>query len=91
MSKIINAISVISIPNGLLHKHYGDDILQAGKGGWEKSNDIRYNFAKEPRFKLLSERYKKDIFRIELLCLNKTMTIKDLIGKDLNIKPHKII
>lgn len=91
MSKIINAISVISIPNGLLHRYYGDDILQAGKGGWKKSNDIRYNFAKEPRFKLLSEQYKKDVFRLEILCVDKNFRVEELVGKNLNIKPHKII
>jgi len=87
----INALNVICIPNGQLFKHYGDGILNAGKGGWVKANDIRYSYAKQPLFLLLTERYKKDIFRIEVLLLDRNLSIKDLTGKDLPLKPYKII
>lgn len=91
MSKIINALNVISVPNGLLRKIYQDEIIQAGKGGWEKSKDIRYSFIKEPRFKLLSEKFHENIYRVEVLFIHNSFSIKELFGKELNIKPHKII
>lgn len=91
MSKIINALSVISVPNGLLHKYYGDNILQAGKHGWKKLTDIRYNFVNEPYFKLLTKNENREIFRVEVLFLNKNFSIKDLFGRELNIKPHKVL
>jgi|GEM_PF-621839 len=83
----INALSVICIPNGQLSKYYGTKVLQAGKGGWKKASDIRYNYAREPRFLLLSNRDKRDIFRIENLILDKKIGIRGLTGKDLKIKP----
>ena len=61
MNPKINALSVICIPNGQLFKHYGKNILQAGKSGWAKSRDIRYNYAREPNFVLLSERNNKEV------------------------------
>ncbi|MDI6735303.1 MAG: hypothetical protein QME42_03760 [bacterium] len=91
MSPKINALNVICIPNGRLLKHYGDEILQAGKGGWSKATDIRYNYAKQPYFVLLKKRYKKEIFRIEVLALDKNFSIKDLVGKELLITPYRII
>lgn len=91
MSRIINSISIISVPNGKLNKIYGEEILQAGKGGWDKSNDVRYNFAKEPRFKLLSNKQKEDIYRVEVIFINKNFSINELFGKEMNIKPHQIM
>ncbi len=91
MSPKINALSVVCIPNGQLLKHYGDKILQAGKGGWFKATDIRYNYAKQPYFVLLKKRYKREIFRIEILALDKNFSIKDLMGKELLIIPYRII
>lgn len=91
MKPRINALNVICVPNGQLFKHYGEGILNAGKQGWAKANDIRYSYAKQPLFLLLTERYKKDIFRIEVLLLDKNLTIKDLTGKDLSLIPYKII
>ncbi|MEW6409043.1 MAG: hypothetical protein AB1488_02885 [Nitrospirota bacterium] len=91
MKPKINALNVICIPNGQLSKYYGEIILNAGKRGWTKANDIRYSYAKQPLFLLLTERDKRDIFRIEILLLDKNLTIKDLTGKDLSLKPYKII
>lgn len=90
MSNNITAISVISIPNGQLYSNYGDSILQAGKGGWLKANDVRYNYRKEPTFKLLSSDELK-VYRIEVLALSRLFTIKDLTGLDLPITPYKKI
>lgn len=91
MNPKINALNVLCVPNGQLYKHYGPKILQAGKGGWKKATDIRYKYAVEPRFLLLSRKYKKDIFRIEILLLERNFTIKKLTGKSLPITPYKII
>ncbi len=91
MNPKINALSVICIPNGQLLKHYGEKILQSGKGGWSKATDVRYNYAKEPHFILLKERYKREIFRIEILALDKDFSIKELTGKDLSIAPYRTI
>jgi hypothetical protein len=87
----INALNVICIPNGRLLKYYGENILQAGKGGRLKATDIRYNYARQPYFLLLKERDKRDIFRIEILILEKSLSIHNLTGKDLPIIPYKII
>lgn len=91
MSPKISALSVICIPNGQLLKHYGEKILQAGKGGWLKATDIRYNYAKEPYFILLKKRYNREIFRIEVLALDKNFGIRELTGKKLPITPYRII
>lgn len=91
MKPKINALNVISIPNGKLLKYYGSKILQAGKGGWKKATDIRYKYSEEPRFLLLSKKKKEDIFRIEILILDKKLLIKELTGKDLSISPFKRI
>jgi hypothetical protein len=91
MSPKINALNVICIPNGQLFPHYGSKILQAGKGGWAKATDIRYKYAEEPRFLLLSQKYQRDMFRIEILLLDKNFSIKDLTGKNLRITPFKIL
>ena len=91
MDPKIYALSVISIPNGQLSSYYGDKILQAGKKGWKQAKDIRYNYAIEPRFLLLSKKYGIDIFRIEIFLLAKDFSVKQLTGKDLPIKPHFVI
>ncbi len=62
----INALNAICVPNGRLLKYYGEDILQAGKGGWKKAKDIRYNYAKQPYFLLLKQRDKNLELRILL-------------------------
>ncbi len=91
MNPKINALNVICIPNGQLFRYYGEKILQAGKGDWHKATDIRYNYAKKPYFILLKKKYNKEIFRIEILALDKKFGIKELTGKDLPITPYKII
>lgn len=91
MSPKINALSVICIPNGQLLKYYGSKILQAGKGGWKKAADIRYKYIAEPRFLLLSKKYDRDIFRIEILLLDKNFSVRKLTGKNLPITPYKVI
>ncbi|MEW6096430.1 MAG: hypothetical protein AB1567_07900 [bacterium] len=91
MSPKIDALSVICIPNGRLLKHYGEKILQSGKGGWFKATDIRYNYGKEPYFVLLKKKYHREVFRIEVLALDKNFSIKELVGKELLITPYKII
>ncbi len=91
MKPKINALNVICIPNGRLLQYYGDSILNAGKAGWAKAKDIRYNYAKEPYFSLLKQRYKEDRFRIEILLLDKKLTIKDVTGKNLPLSPYKRI
>lgn len=87
----INALNVICIPNGRLLKYYGENILQSGKGGRLKASDIRYKYSQQPYFLLLKERDKRDTFRIEILILDKSLSIRDLTGKDLPIVPYKII
>jgi len=91
MKPKINALNIICIPNGQLFKYYGESILNAGKGGWAKVRDIRYSYVKQPLFLLLSERYKREIFRIEVLLLDRNLSIKDLTSKNLLLKPYKII
>ena len=91
MQPKIYALNVICIPNGRLFPHYGESILRAGKGGWAKATDIRYHYAEEPHFKLLTKRYNKEIFRIETLLLDSKFRIKQMTGKDLPLVPYKII
>jgi hypothetical protein len=91
MDPKIYALSVISIPNGQLSSYYGDKILQAGKKGWKQAKDIRYNYAIQPRFLLLSKKNNRDIFRIEILLLAKGFSVKQLTGKNLPIKPYFVI
>lgn len=91
MQAKINALNVICVPNGRLFSHYGDSILNAGKGGWKKAKDIRYCYAKQPLFLLLTQRDRRDIFRIEILLLSKNMTIKNLTGKKLSLRPYRYI
>jgi len=87
MNPKINALNVICIPNGQLLKHYGSKILKAGKAGWKRATDIRYKYVEKPNFLLLSQKYNKAIFRIEVLVLDKNLSIEDLTGKNLSIKP----
>jgi hypothetical protein len=91
MSPKINALSVLCVPNGQLSKHYGSKILQAGKAGWKKATDIRYKYVMEPQFILLSKKYNKEIFRIEILLLDKNFSVERLTGKNLPLIPYKII
>ncbi|OIN97334.1 hypothetical protein AUJ66_03645 [Candidatus Desantisbacteria bacterium CG1_02_38_46] len=74
----IKALILISIPNGQLFSIYGKSVIKSGKGGYEKGRDFRYHYAEEPYFKLLKEKYKKDIFRIEFLYLDKDLLSKKI-------------
>jgi len=84
---IINAIKLVCIPNGQLFKHYERKIFKSGKGGYTKAKDFRYNYSSVPYFKLLCERYNKDIFRIELVYLCKGKKVKDITNLS-NIPVH---
>jgi hypothetical protein len=74
----IKALKLACIPNGQLYPHYGKSIFKSGKGGYAKAKDFRYNYSAEPYFKLLSERYKEKIFRIELIYLVKDLKKEDI-------------
>lgn len=74
----INALKLVCIPNGQLYPHYGKNIFKSGKGGYTKAKDFRFNYSAEPYFKLLSERYKEKIFRIELIYLLKGVKKEDI-------------
>jgi len=74
----IKALKLACIPNGQLYPHYGKSIFKSGKGGYAKAKDFRYNYSAEPYFKLLSEKYKEKIFRIELIYLSKDVNKEDI-------------
>ncbi len=74
----IKALKLACIPNGQLYSHYGNNIFKSGKGGYSKGRDFRYSYSVEPLFKLLSDRYKEKIFRIELIYLAKGLSPIDI-------------
>ncbi len=74
----IKSLKLVCIPNGQLYSHYGKSIFKSGKGGYAKGKDFRYHYSMEPYFKLLSERYRKKIFRVELIYLAKGIDKKDI-------------
>jgi hypothetical protein len=74
----IKSLELVCIPNGQLYLHYGKNIFKSGKGGYTKAKDFRYNYSAEPYFKLLSERYKEKIFRIEIIYLAKGIKQEDI-------------
>lgn len=74
----IKALKLVCVPNGQLYSHYGKSIFKSGKGGYAKAKDFRYNYSAEPYFKLLSERYKEKIFRIELIYLVRGVKEEDI-------------
>jgi len=71
----IKALKLVCIPNGQLFSHYGKNIIGGGK---TKGTSFRYMYSKEPHFRLLSERYKEDIFRVELIYLSKELKVEDI-------------
>lgn len=91
MKPKLTALNVICIPNGQLYSHYGSSILKAGKGGWRKARDIRYKYVVQPLFVLLSKRDNKDIYRIEILLMDKAFSVKEITGKNLPITAYKNI
>jgi hypothetical protein len=74
----IKALKLACIPNGQLYKHYKKNIFKSGKGGYPKAKDFRYNYSASPLFKLLSKRYGKKIFRVELIYLAKDLDRKKI-------------
>ncbi|MEA1965147.1 MAG: hypothetical protein U9O41_08535, partial [Candidatus Aerophobetes bacterium] len=74
----IKALKLVCIPNGQLHLHYGKSIFKSGKSGYAKGKDFRYSYSQEPYFKLLTERYKERIFRVELIYLAKDLKPGDI-------------
>lgn len=54
----IEAIIIISVPNGKLKNTYGDKIIQAGKTG-SSGKGFRYKFKDNPNFKLLDDNPKR--------------------------------
>lgn len=79
----ILAMEVISIPNGKLFPVYGDDIIQAGKGGYENGNDIRYNFKNSPLFKLLDREAEKR-YRVRLIAIDDEIDPRTVVSKNYN-------
>lgn len=90
MSDKIYSISVICIPNAQLLKHYGN-IFLAGKTKRTKGDTIRYDYKTSPYFILLKHRDKREIFRIEVVALEKNFSIRDLTGRNFNIAPWQKI
>jgi len=74
----IKALKLVCIPNGQLYPHYGESIFKSGKGGYVKAIDFRYNYSAEPYFKLLREKYKEKIFRVELIYLARGVRKEDI-------------
>jgi hypothetical protein len=71
----IKCLLLTCIPNGQLYSIYKKNILRGGK---TKGSSFRYLYSGEPYFKLLSRRYKKKIYRVELVYVEKTLKTKDI-------------
>jgi hypothetical protein len=71
----IKALKLVCVPNGQLYSLYGKSIHGGGK---TKGTSFRYRYSNDPHFKLLSERYKEKIFRIELVYLAKGLKVEDI-------------
>lgn len=89
-SPVINALAVISVPNGQLSSIYGSGIIQSGKRGKKAGYDVRYNFSKEPKFLVKSDNEKKDIYRVEIIFHGKNFELKKLTGGKITLRPFKI-
>lgn len=74
----IKALILSCIPNGQLYKHYGNGIFKSGKSGYIKAKDFRYKYSEEPFFKILSQKYKEKIFRIEIIYKDKKIKAKEI-------------
>lgn len=83
----IKALKLLCIPNGQLFPHYGKSIFRSGKGGYAHAKDFRYNYASEPFFKLLRQKYQQDIFRVELIYLAKDLKPKEITNLS-NVPVH---
>lgn len=69
----ILALNLISIPNGNLHKIYGNNICGGSKN---KNEAFRYYYRKEPKFLLL----KNKPYRFKILYLERSVKLEDIIG-----------
>lgn len=74
----IKALILSCIPNGQLYKHYGNGIFKSGKSDYTKAKDFRYKYSEEPFFKVLSQKYKEKIFRIEIIYKDKKIKAKEI-------------
>jgi len=83
----IKALKLVCIPNGQLFPHYGKSIFKSGKGGYAKAKDFRFDYSVEPYFKLLSNRYNENIFRVELIYLAKGINKEDITNLS-NVPVH---
>lgn len=90
-SPVINALAVISVPNGMLNSVYGSQIIQSGKRGKKTAYDVRYNFSKEPKFLIKSSHEGKDIYRVEVIFHEKNFDLEKLSGNKITLKPYKIL
>lgn len=86
----ILAMEVISIPNGMLFPIYGDDIIQAGKGGYANGNDIRYSFRNAPFFHFAAEEDVKR-FRVRLIAMDEEIDPRAVISKEYDGKPTFVL
>lgn len=71
----IKALVLVCVPNGQLYSVYGKSIYRCGK---TKGTSFRFLYSAEPHFRLLTERYKEKIFRIELVYLEKQLKAEDI-------------
>lgn len=74
----IKALILASIPNGKLFGIYQNSIFRSGKAGVNKSKDFRFKYSDEPKFRLISNKLEKDVFRIELIYLSKDLSIEEI-------------
>jgi len=83
----IKALVLSCIPNGQLYSVYGKSIFKSGKGGYVKGRDFRYSYSTEPFFKLLTEKYKEKVFRVELIYLAEGLKPEDITNLS-NVPVH---
>ena len=81
LSDKIHAIILASIPNGLLYEVYGDNIIKAGKGGWNKAKDFRFAYIIGK--KVLKFRFNNED-RVEIITLYKKTNILRNLGLKVN-------
>lgn len=77
--KKIYAIILACIPNGFLNSIYGDKIIKAGKGGYKKARDFRFNYNQNGeclKFKLIKNKPP----RVEIICALENLDIHKTFG-----------
>jgi len=75
----ILALLLICIPNGALHRIYGNEICGGSKN---KNEAFRYKYKQNPVFQLLETKP----FRFKILHVDKNTDIKNIIGFNFNEK-----